>query len=202
MVGVAESGAPSTVHQTPPLSVAPRRRRCARAQRGRPATASTTTASTAATTCGTRVGSPSWREGHAAARLPTAAPATRRCRCPPRRAAPRSDTPPRRAPAPAAARAGRRPPGQARHDAAQRELATGYKPRTARRRHKPGRLPQPRRAVDGGKQRRHGAHAAARHQVHPHAGLVERAHGAGVIRAVDAAAGEDQRGAPVGGVVG
>ena len=66
----------------------------------------------------------------------------------------------------------------------------------------PGRLPQPRRAVDGGKQRRHRADSAAGDQIDPDASLVQRADGAGVIRAVDAAAREDQRGSPVGRVLG
>ena len=137
-----------------------------------------------------------------AAPPPIAAPATRRCRCPPRRAGPRSDTRRRPAPAPAAARrstaAATVRPATTRRSAARQ----GYKPSHAATSPQARGLPQPRRAVDGGKQRRHRAHAAAGDQVDADAGLVQRAHGASVIRAVDAAAGEHQRGAPVGGVVG
>ena len=78
----------------------------------------------------------------------------------------------------------------------------GYRPPHGRTAPQARGLPQPRRAVDGGKQRRHRAHAASRDQIDADAGLVQRADGAGVIRAVDAAAREHQRSSPVGCVLG
>ncbi len=57
----------------------------------------------------------------------------------------------------------------------------------------PVRLPQPRAAVDRGKERAHGAHAAAGHEIHPDTGFGQRANRAGVVGAIGACAGENQR---------
>ena len=70
----------------------------------------------------------------------------------------------------------------------------------ARRPPEPLRLPEPLRAVDGREQRADDADAAAGDDVDLDAGLLQRAQHAGVIRAGRAGAGQDERGAKLGGV--
>ena len=57
----------------------------------------------------------------------------------------------------------------------------------------PALLPEPRPAVDGGEQGADGADAASRHEVDAHARFVQRMERAGVVRAVDARAGQHER---------
>ena len=69
-----------------------------------------------------------------------------------------------------------------------------------RRRQNPFSLHRLCAAVDGGKQRRHGADAAAGDDVELDAGFVQRAEDAGVIRAGRAGAGQNECGAKLWGV--